>query len=442
VGPWYVGSFVTQGEAVLEVPAGTYTVIAERGTEYRRFEGQVVVLAGSIARRKIVLKPWINMNDLGWWSADFHVHRSLEETQKLTLAEDLNLSVVFTMWNKQNLWEGKSWPEDAALAVSPRHYVTLLNAEDERGGGAWMLHGLRHPLNLAVDGRWHPPGSEFIRQARRQRSGEGLFPWFDCEKPIWWEVPVVMALEPPDSFGVLHNHFTQYGIFAHEAWGRPRDREAYPGPDGFVEYSLGLYYRYLNLGFRLPPSAGSASGVLPNPVGYNRVYTKLTQPFTVEGWYQALRDSRGFVTNGPMLFFEAVPASRNDQVRLTVEARAREPLDRVEIIANGRLIKQFPGATGRMTFQGEHILSRAGHSWAVARCFARSEETIRLAHSAPIYLPGVWDARDDAQFFVQWLDELIAQTRADSRRFAEGAAKNAILELYGQARDIYVAKAG
>ena len=229
IGPWYLGSFLVKGETVVEVPAGTYTVIAEHGTEYERFEKQVVVTGGQSILVKIPLKPWVRMNELGWWSADFHVHRDPADMAKLALAEDLNLSVVFTIWNKANRWQGKAWAKNPVVEVSPRHLVTLLNAEDERGGGAWMLQGLQKNLDLAVDGRWYPPGIDFVRQARAQRSGASEFPWFDCEKPFWWEVPVVMALESPDSLGLIHNHFTQYGIFSNEAWGRPRDREKYPG---------------------------------------------------------------------------------------------------------------------------------------------------------------------------------------------------------------------
>ena len=39
--------------------------------------------------------------------------------------------------------------------------------------------------------------------------------------------------------------------------------------DGY--WTQDIYYALLNCGLRIPPSAGSASGVLPNPVGYNRV---------------------------------------------------------------------------------------------------------------------------------------------------------------------------
>ena len=64
---------------------------------------------------------------------------------------------------------------------------------------------------------------------------------------------------------------------------------------------MGIYFFRLNTGFRLPPSAGSASGVLPNPVGYNRVYVHCGEKLTWEGWFENLRKGRVVVTNGPMM---------------------------------------------------------------------------------------------------------------------------------------------
>ncbi|MEK7405741.1 MAG: hypothetical protein AAB225_11590 [Acidobacteriota bacterium] len=430
-GAFYLGSFVIRDGAVMEVPPGRYTVIAERGLEYERVE-RAVDAPGSVELRP---RPWIRMNDRGWWSADLHVHRRLEDASALAQAEDLNLMVLTTMWNQRNLWAGKPWPSDPVVRVSPRHLVTLLNAEDERGGGAWMLNALREALPLAVPGRWYPPGLVFIRQARAQRPPGGVLPWFDCEKPIWWEVPVVMALAAPDSFGVLHNHFMQYGIHANEAWGRPRDQAKFPGAEGFVEYTTGLYYRYLNLGFRLAPSAGSASGVLPNPVGYSRVYAQLDGPLSVEKFYTAMREGKSFVSNGPMLFFTATTEGR-----VRVEARAHEPIDRVEIVANGTVLKRWTPPASAKTFKGSFTFDARKHSWVAARCFLKPGATIRLAHSSPGYLPGKFDARADARYFVEWIDELIAQTAADRARFTSDAERDEVLALYRQARAVYEAK--
>ena len=385
IGPWYLGSFTMHGEAVVEVPPGPYTIIAERGTECQRFEKQLLVAQGESAQLKIAFKPWVRMNEMGWWSGDLHVHRSPEEISKLALAEDLNLSVVFMLWGNRNPWKGKAWPKDSTVEISPKHYMTLLNAEDERGGGAWMFHGLGEIIDTGSASPWYPPGIDFVRKARAQRSSPGAFPWFECEKPVWWEVPVVMALEPPDSIGVLHNHFTEYGVYPYDgSVERPRDETKYPGDAGFVEYSLDLYYRYLNLGFRIPPSAGSASGVLPNPLGYNRVYAKLDGPFCVDSWYDALRNGPSFVTNGPMLFFETTPLAGN-KLYLKVEARAREPIDRVEIVANGQVIKKFSPRGDKQSFQSEVTIDASGYSWIASRCYVEAKSTIRMAHSRPAF---------------------------------------------------------
>jgi hypothetical protein len=217
-----------------------------------------------------------------------------------------------------------------------------------------------------------------------------------------------MALDPPDSFGVLHNHFNQYGIHASEAWGRPRDVEKYPRWRGFVDYSLGLYYKYLNLGFRLPPSAGSASGVLPGPVGYNRAYVRMgrlgTEPFTVKAWYEGLRDGESFVTNGPMLFFQAV--EQEDGVWMTIDAQSNDPIEKVEIVANGKVVRSIEPGGSRRAYSTELSLDLGAHSWVAARCFVKADHTIRLAHSRPVYLTGQWDASEDAAFFVKWIDDL------------------------------------
>ncbi len=409
----YLGSFVVKGECRLEVEAGRYRIVAERGTEHERVE-RTVEATGAGAAVRVQVKPWIRMNERGWWSGDMHVHRPLEDSEALVQAEDLNLGVVFTMWNRQNLWAGKALPSSPVKRIDASHTITVMNAEDERGGGAWMLHHLREPLGLEtvvpaaqkVTESWTPAGIEFVRKARAGRGP--LFPWFDSEKPIWWEAPVMMALEAPDSLGLMHNHFHQYGMMANEAWGRARDTAKFPEQAGFAEYSLQLIYRYWNLGLRIPPSAGSASGVLPNPVGYNRMYVRLGDGFDLERWYEGVRARKLFVTNGPMLFFETrVTAGR---LRGTIEAVAREPIDRCEIVVNGEIVWRRAANGNRL--RAEIDVDAAKHSWAAARCYLKTTQTVRMAHSAPIDLPGKWNAGGDARYFVEWIDELIARTQS------------------------------
>jgi len=442
--PFYPGSFVIHGECRLRVPPGNYRIIGMHGAEYERVERSVAVSGGGSAAVTLPLWPWVRMRKLGWWSADFHVHRPPEDVRNLVLAEDLNFCPVITAWPTRRrpvFWQPDIWGPGPApvIRVDSSHFVTLKNAEDERGGGAWIFQMLREPLaGFGSAERWYPSGLKFVEEAREQRGGDGLFPWFDCEKPFWWEVPVMMALATPDSLEIIPNHVTEYGVEAYEAWGRPRNTREFPGPEGWVDYVLGLYYHYLNLGFHLPATAGGASGVLPNPVGFNRVYAQISGPFTAAKWFSALRKGHSFVTNGPMLFFNVSP--EGSLMKATVEARAARPLDRIEVVANGRIIQWFPVPPGRLEYKAEFTFDPAQYSWIAARCFLRPGVTIRMAHTSPVYLKGHYDCRPDAQFFIGWMNDLIRETQADPQRFSSPSQREEILKIYAKALAFYQSK--
>ena len=145
--PYYLGSFVIQGACDVDVPPGRYRVIAEHGLEYTRVEKSVTVAAEGVTNLELPLRPWIRMWQQGWWSGDFHVHRPLADTQKLVLAEDLNLCPAITQWphrKDMQVLTDDVWGAGGSgqLAVDARHLITLRNAEDERGGGAWIFLSL------------------------------------------------------------------------------------------------------------------------------------------------------------------------------------------------------------------------------------------------------------------------------------------------------------
>jgi hypothetical protein len=435
--PFYNGSFVVKGETTVEVPAGSYRIVAEHGLEYERIEKVVAVAGTKPASVSVRLRPWIRMRQRGWFSGDLHVHRAPENLVALALTEDLNFSASFTMWNRRTNGPSSIPAALPVVQASPHHIISFMNAEDEREGGAYMLHGLPAPIVWDKGGGWYPSGIRYVRSARALRKPGSPFPWFDSEKPLWTDVPVFMALEPPDSIGLLHNHFNLYGMRAMEAWAPPRDQKEFPGNRGFADYVLGLNYRYLNLGIKVPFSAGSASGVLPNPVGYNRVYVPLDrkEPLTPERFYAAIKEGKGFVTNGPMLF--TTMSGAGDRRTLAVEVIAREPIQVIELVANGQVIEKFvPPARARKARHTFKIDAKA-HSWVAVRSFVGTPDIIRLAHSNPFHLPGTFDARKDGAYFVAWIDRLIADTKAHPERVANETERKELLALYAQARARY-----
>ena len=160
-----------------------------------------------------------------------------------------------------------------------------------------MFFNLTKPLPLAGATLEYPSGVKFLRVRAASAAGVHV----DVEKPFWWDMPVWVAAGKIDSIGLANNHEHRDGMLDNEAWGKPRETALYPSPHGNGRWSEHIYYQLLNCGLRIPPSAGSASGVLPNPVGYNRVYVPLRRELTWDSWWENLRRGRVVVTNGPLL---------------------------------------------------------------------------------------------------------------------------------------------
>lgn len=430
--PGYTRHVVTDGVLEVPVPRGTCTVIAERGPEHHRVERRIDAGPGS-TRVSAVPERWTDLAAEGWWSGDLHVHRPLADAGLLLRAEDLHLAAVVTRWTGQPAAEDVAGPPWAAATVDGDRHVVAPVTEDERGGGAWLLHGASVGDLPGTDARswWYPAGRGLVDRARARGA------WFDCEKLTWWETPVMMATGAPDSVGVLNNHFLPGGFVANEAWGRPRDRGRYPGAAGTSRYHLDLYYRYLRCGLRLPASAGSASGVLPAPPGYNRVYVQAPGPLTVAEFYDALRAGRSMVTNGPLLTCTVdgqgpgatVPAG---PARVRASVRWTGPPGTVEVVADGRVVARADGPELDTTVD----LSRCG--WLAVRATVPDPVTVRLAHTSPVYVDR--DAPPDPEdraFFAHWIAELTEADRADRTRFTAPAHRDEVLDLYQRAARFY-----
>ncbi len=75
-------------------------------------------------------------------------------------------------------------------------------------------------------------------------------------------------------------------------------------------FSEQVWYRTLNLGFRVPASAGSdaMTDYWRHPaIGTVRVYVKTGSPLDYGAWIQGLREGRSFVTSGPQSVWQGPP---------------------------------------------------------------------------------------------------------------------------------------
>jgi hypothetical protein len=329
-------------------------------------------------------------------------------------AEDLHIAPVITWWNSRNQWATqKQLPEKLLNVIDGDRYYHVMAGEDEREGGALLFFNLPRPLPITGASREYPSPMKFLAEARRQKNI-----WVDIEKPFWWDVPIWLASGQVDSIGLANNHMCRSQMSEAEAWGRPRDVQRLPPPTGNGYWTQEIYYHILNTGLRLPPSAGSASGVLPNPVGYNRVYVHTGKELGYDAWWEGLRAGRCFVTNGPLLRVEAdgklpghvftAAAGKEIQVEIKAKLTTRDPIRFLEIVKDGQVERRVPFADWSRTGSLGTVQFKAS-GWFLVRVIADEPKTFRFASTAPYYVE-IGEKKQriskaSAQFFLDWVKE-------------------------------------
>ncbi len=444
--PAFKDHFNFDGDVRLDLRPGSYTYTVERGPEYRRVSGRAEVAAGAVREHEFVLTRTIDLAAQGWYSGDTHVHRPPEDLPLLLRSEDLHVAPVLSVWNQRSYWKDRPLPGRLSIEVGPARVYHLLACEDERRGGALLYFNLTRPLVLSGDEPEFPSPVVHLREALEQDGA-----WVDVEKPFWWDMPAWVATGKVQSIGLANNHMRRREMSDNEAWGRPRDRQEFPPPRGNGFYSQVIYYRLLNCGLRIPPSAGSASGVLPNPVGYNRVYVQVDGPFSYAAWWTELGAGRSFVTNGPILLVQAngkspghvFRAASGERLTITLDVQVggNDPMEAVEVIRDGAVIERLGSdSRGRRLRPKPLVFERSG--WFLVRAVAQVPETFRFASTAPFYVE-VKDRprrvhRADVAYFLRWIDERIAALQEDrARQLSDPVRRSAVLEPHREARRFF-----
>jgi hypothetical protein len=441
--------FITANGFAIELPAGRYSLIAERGLEHRPLHFRIVGHPARAVELNIHPSRWVDMNRRRWYSGDLHNHRPIADMPLLLQAEALNLAPTLADW----VWDDRertTAPDtvEPVRSIDSTHVYSVLDKEIERlkaGPGAVDLVGLRS--RIPFDGYLlHPTNEVFAKLAHAQGA------WVDAEKIVWRDVAALVALGHIDFAGIVYNHFNRQDVeIETDSWGMiPKWRPEFKTPEGMPLWAMEVYYRFLNCGFRLAVSAGSASGVKAAPLGYNRVYVKLDTPFSYDAWFRALKTGRSFATNGPILSLTVdgaepggvvrIPPGGRRTVRIRAEAQSLNPLNRIEVLFKGRVIRTAQGA-GRLALNFSFDVREGG--WFAARAFERPDHTVRFAHTSPVYIEAGEDrgtVPEDAQFLLAWIDREMAFYRS-LPGFREPAHREAMLDLFQRAREIYAALA-
>lgn len=439
--PFWYDHFVFDGTTTLKLPLGNYTFELERGPEYLVRSGYFTINDFADDTKEVDMKRFVDMAAQGWWSGDLYVRRPPSDIELLMKADDLHLAQVVTWWNDRSDWSGHTVPKEPLVCFDKDRFYHLSAGGHARAGTTLLYLNLPSPLPVAASGDEYPPSMHYLQQARRQPGA-----WIDLTAPFWWDLPMLVANGQVDSIELAHDRMCRQSVHCDEDDGRPRDKLLFPPPTGNARWSQEIYFRLLNCGLRIPPSAGSGSGVAPNPVGYNRIYVHADGPLTYEKWFEGLRAGQVVVTNGPLLFpsvegqlpghvFTARHGERLEfEIGLTLSTR--EPISYLELIKNGQVEHSIrfdeyakSGKLPKLEFE------RSG--WFLVRAVTDLPKTYRFAMTGPYYVNFDYQPRiskSAAEFFLDWVYQ-----RARQIDLADPAQRNEALAPHRKARDFWQA---
>ena len=221
---------------------------------------------------------------------------------------------------------------------------------------------------------------------------------------------------------------------------------------GFSDHraTADIWYRLLNLGYRIPAGAGSDTmanyASLRGPVGIVRTLLDTRGEATPAAMHEALQAGRTVVSNSALLAFELDGQAPGGVVRLAAPGKVKYrvamasflPMQHVEVVQDGKVVATLaPGreldAEGELEVRGSGwLLLRAWNEAADPRVF----DIHPYASTGPVYVE-VGGAKprspEDARYFSRWLGRMIesASAREDWNSARE---KQAVLAYLGEAK--------
>jgi hypothetical protein len=456
--------FHAAGAATVEVPAGRITVDVMRGFEHRPASRTVEVKAGQTTPVSLRLEPLAlpAAENARWVSGDVHVHMNYGGAYRNTpahlvfqaAAEDLPI-VQDLVVNKEQRVPDIAYFRTAPDPASTANNLLLHGQEFHTSywGHLGLLHLTRNFLipdyagypNTAAASLF-PTNAAIADLAHEQQALVGYVHPFDTYPDpakealadevadIAFELPVDVALGKVDYIEVL-------GFSDHQSTAR-------------------VWYRLLNCGFRLPTAAGTDAmanfASLRGPVGLNRVYVEVAKgALAIDPWLENLKRGRTFATNGPLLGFslgdqplggEVKLPKGTHEVKFKTWLRSMVPVDHLEIVCDGKVTRDLKLNERRDSADEEGTLPISATGWCLLRASSDKAEYPVLdqypyATTSPVYIT-VDDSKphptDDAQYFISWLDQLIAGALA-SKDWNTDAEKATVLDQFTRARKVYEA---
>lgn len=353
------------------IPAGSYELFVMKGPEYRTQKHSLTVKAGGQQSLEIALQRWDNLPARGWISGDDHIHiaRSTPKQNAAVLsfmqAADLHVA---------NLLEAGN------LLVGHSHFKQYAYGDEGVYGrdGYFLVSGQESPRTAHRGHSIGLNGKRFYWPERDYFFYDTTSNLIHADGGLWGYAHVAI-----DAFN-LHN-----GL----ALDIPRGKVDFLEMLQFGMMNTAYLYDFLNLGFKLAPSAGSDYPYIDFP-GSERQYVQLDGPLTAKAWFAAMKFGRSFVTNWMSIDYSvngdhrAVEYDVRSGEKIAVEAVVKvnpdfDQIDRVELVGHGKVLETVSAEEGMAELKLSHSFAPATSLWLALRAYGKKGA---LLHTAPIYV--------------------------------------------------------
>jgi len=463
---------------IYELDPGCYHYTISAGSEWTFVFGSVEIGRNENRKLNFSLERIFNRKAMGLCAADSHVHswrgRQVDDFETIFKAGGIDFAGI-------QYWGLYSDRESVELPPAKNPFKignTWVSTDEEiEMDSPWCdyedssIIGLKEKIPDIRSGIGYRMNSRFYQVARKKNCRLIIY-----QSPTWSQFPVDVVLGYVDSVNICDNFFSlrqpNNGPWEYTCFGAEDIKQK--KPFGIAHFVFERYYLFLNAGFQIAVSGGSAypTGGGGGPVGMNRFYVYDHNDDNPDSFYNAWKEGRTFATNGPLILAEVdgnPPSSRpitqkKREARLSVQIYSNKPIKRIEWIGDGNVIagKYIESKICPQNIIWEAKLDLRRYHWVAARCFGESERIFfskggkvsppfLTAHTSPFYMESFGsncEVRKEAIFEIvqhfEWMQAVVQgqvsspfATRFRKVSLLSNREKDEIIETIHDARSVF-----
>ena len=449
--------FHTGGEFSVNLPAGEVSVLAMKGFEREPVRATAMIEPGRVASLRLALPRFTDWGARGWFSGSDHVHMNyggnLRNTPENLLfmadAEDLDV-VGEKIANKDNrVFDHQYYPGpvDHARSTPERMLAWGQEYRPPFYGHINFINLTEHLLSPYTTGyegtaieSLYPSNTDLFRMAREQGGVGGyVHPYSSDPSTVGYGgargFPVDLALGTVTYLEVMTS--ARQAVNTAKVW-----------------------HRALNSGFKVTASGGedSITDLHRTPaLGAARMYAHVGSRLTWDGWVDAMRNGRTFITNGPLVKLSINGEIAGGEVLLPPDGGSVEvdalmesafPVERLELIRNGEVVESIPLDEGSRSGSLRKRLQVERSGWYTLRATTDDpvmpvDDTHLHGETGPVFVycgDQPIRSRDDAEYFIRWIDDIARQAR-EHPGWRSDKEREHVLGQFQQAREVFEQRA-